>query len=97
MTPITLITLRFLADRTRDPVTGRIRSVDLREISEPMRQAIIDLGMMEPPLVEVDADQVFLNGHGHQYLHELDAPTGISSQHSREYWKVMDRRFGRRL
>lgn len=68
MTPIKLATLRFVAERTRDPITGRIKTVDLREIGEPMRQKIIDLGMMEPPLVQVDADQVSITGYGDQYL-----------------------------
>lgn len=31
---------------------------DLRRVSEPMRQRLIDLAMMDPPLVEVDADRV---------------------------------------
>lgn len=38
--------------------------VDLRHISEAMRQKIIDLGMMEPPLVEVDADRVSITKDG---------------------------------
>lgn len=32
--------------------------VDLREVSEPMRQKIIDLGMNEPPLINVRGDLI---------------------------------------
>lgn len=46
--------------------------VDLREISEPMRQRIIDLGMMEPPLVDVNADQVYLTDAGRTALAESE-------------------------
>lgn len=38
--------------------------VDLRKIGEPMRQRLIDLAMEEPPLVDVDADRVFLTEAG---------------------------------
>lgn len=41
-----------------------VGSVDLRKISEPMRQRLIDLAMEEPPLVDVDADQVSLTDAG---------------------------------
>jgi hypothetical protein len=40
------------------------RSLDLRRVSEPMRQRLIDLAMCEPPLVDVDADRVFLTEAG---------------------------------
>ena len=43
---------------------AKVGSVDLRKISEPTRQRLIDLGMMEPPLVEVDADCVSLTEAG---------------------------------
>ncbi len=68
MTPIKLATLRFVAERTR--IAGRIQTVDIRAISEPMRQKIIDLGMMDPPLVKIDADQVSITGYGDQYLRD---------------------------
>lgn len=45
-------------------------SVDIRAISEPYRQRMIDLGMMEPPLVQVDADRVSLTDAGRQTLQE---------------------------
>jgi hypothetical protein len=57
MTPIQIAALRFVCDRPIDRA-GRHKTVDLREISEPMRQRLIDLAMHEPPLVDVDADQV---------------------------------------
>lgn len=47
--------LRYLA---------QVGYVDLRKISEPTRQRLIDLGMMEPPLVDVDADRVSLTEAG---------------------------------
>lgn len=45
-------------------------TVDLRRISEPTRQKVIDLGMMEPPLVDVDADRVFITRAGRLALQE---------------------------
>lgn len=47
---------------------AKVGSVDLRKISEPMRQRLIDLGMREPPLVDVDADRVSLTMEGFQAL-----------------------------
>jgi hypothetical protein len=44
---------------------AEVGGVDLRKISEPMRQRLIDLAMEEPPLVDVDADRVFLTQAGH--------------------------------
>jgi hypothetical protein len=41
---------------------------DLRTVSEPMRQKLIELGMAEPPLVDVDADRVFITKAGREYL-----------------------------
>lgn len=43
---------------------AQVGSVDLRKISEPMRQRLIDLGMMEPPLVDVIGDRVSLTAAG---------------------------------
>lgn len=43
---------------------AEVGTLDLRKISEPMRQRLIDLGMEEPPLVEVDADRVRLTAAG---------------------------------
>jgi len=39
---------------------------DLRKVSEQYRQGLIDLGMREPPLIEVDADRVTLTDAGRQ-------------------------------
>lgn len=68
MTPTGLAALLFVAERPVDRASGRRQTVDLRRISEPMRQAIIDLGMREPPFVEVDADQVTITADGELYL-----------------------------
>lgn len=38
--------------------------LDLRHVSEPLRQRLIDLAMLEPPLVDVDADRVFITAAG---------------------------------
>lgn len=43
---------------------AEVGCVDLRTISEPLRQRLIDLAMEEPPLVDVDADRVFLTKAG---------------------------------
>ncbi len=40
------------------------KDMDLRKVSEPMRQRLIDLAMQEPPLVDVDADRVFITDAG---------------------------------
>jgi hypothetical protein len=64
MTPILRAALAFVDVRRVDPASGRAKAVDLREISEPMRQRIIDLGMMEPALVDVEGDRVFLTPAG---------------------------------
>lgn len=44
------------------------RTLDLRKVSEPMRQRLIDMGMMEPPLVDVDGDHVRLTDAGRAWL-----------------------------
>lgn len=41
---------------------------DLRKISEGLRQRLIDLAMMEPPLVDVDADRVSITTAGRAAL-----------------------------
>ena len=40
----------------------------LSRINEPTRQRIIDLGMMEPPLVDADGDYVFITPAGRAAL-----------------------------
>jgi hypothetical protein len=65
MTPIQKAALDFVGDVRTDRATGRIQQHDLRDISEPMRQALIDLAMMEPALVDVDGGRVFLTVAGH--------------------------------
>jgi hypothetical protein len=47
-------------------VSEMMENVDLRGTSEAMRQRLIDLAMMEPPLVDVDADRVFLTAAGRE-------------------------------
>lgn len=42
----------------------RRRHVDIRTVSEAYRQAAIDLGMMEPPMVEIEADMLRLTDAG---------------------------------
>lgn len=41
---------------------------DLRKLSELRRQVIITLGMAEPPLVDVRADEVFITDAGRTAL-----------------------------
>lgn len=72
MTPIQVAALRFVAHRRVDLTTDRIQSVDLREISEPMRQRLIDLAMMEKPLVDVDGPRVMLTLRGDEVLRDID-------------------------
>lgn len=73
MTPIQLAAFQFVADRRVDRTTGRHKEVSLDEISEPMRQRIIDLAMMEPPLVDLDGPRVFLTGCGYIKLNAIRA------------------------
>lgn len=47
---------------------AEVGAMDLRKISEPTRQRLIDLAMEDPPLVDVDADRVFLTAAGRQSL-----------------------------
>lgn len=47
--------LRYLAN---------VGEVDMRRISEPFRQRLIDLAMREPPLVDAAADRAFLTDAG---------------------------------
>lgn len=43
-------------------------TLDLRSVGEKLRQGLIDLGMREPPLVDVDADRVYLTQAGREAL-----------------------------
>lgn len=44
------------------------RGLDLRKIRESTRQRAIDLAMMEPPLVDVDSDRLFITPAGRAAL-----------------------------
>ena len=86
LTPIQLATFKFVAERRI--VDGRHQTVDLREISEPMRQRIIDLAMMDPPLIGVDGPRVVLSGHGYILAREIreihSSDGGVESQTRKE-------------
>lgn len=47
---------------------ARVGNLDLRRVSEPTRQRLIELAMEEPPLVDVDADRVFLTAAGRSLI-----------------------------
>jgi hypothetical protein len=51
---------------------AKIGPFDLRTVGEPMRQKLIELGMAEPPLVDVDADRVFITKAGREALAAYD-------------------------
>lgn len=74
LTPIQLVTFKFIAERRI--VNGRHQTVLIDEISEPMRQRIIDLAMMEPPLVGVDGPRVVLSGYGYILARQLREGSG---------------------
>lgn len=57
---------------------AEVGCLDLRKISEPMRQRLIDLAMEEPPLVDVEADQVRLTAAG---LSSIDATQSCFGSH----------------
>lgn len=57
-TPAALIVLRHIAER----------GADLRQVSEAFRQTAIDLAMAEPPLVDIDADRLFVTPAGEAEL-----------------------------
>lgn len=42
--------------------------VSLREVGEAYRQRLIDLGMQEPPLVDVDGERVKITAAGARLL-----------------------------
>lgn len=46
----------------------RKRSIDLRQRSEAYRQRVIDMAMMEPPLLDIHGDWIFLTDAGRQAL-----------------------------
>ena len=46
------------------------RVSSLAAMSEPMRQAVIGLGMMEPPLIDTLGDSVFVTSQGDAALVE---------------------------
>ena len=48
------------------------RGADLRKVSEQYRQHLITFGMMEPPLVDVDADRVTINAAGRAALTDAE-------------------------
>jgi hypothetical protein len=52
----------------------RHQPVNLNEVGELYRHALIDLGMMEPPLVEVDGELVFATPAAVDALNASAAP-----------------------
>lgn len=54
---------------------AEVKVLDLRKISEPMRQRLIDLAMEDPQLVDVDADRVYLTDAGHAALNNGQSST----------------------
>ena len=74
--PIHWAALQFVGDRRIDRASGRAVAVDLRAIGEPMRQVVIDLAMMEPPLVDVEGDSLFLTPDGFAELARSKNPAG---------------------
>lgn len=68
MTEAQIIVLRHIAEPRVDMLTGRINQIDIRRISEPYRQRAIDLGMMDPPLVEIDGDFLRITDAGRAAL-----------------------------
>jgi len=75
LTPIQYAALKFVSETRTDRATGRRRDVTLREISEPMRQRLIDLAMMEPQLVDVYGDTIFVTDAA------LELLTNIKQEH----------------
>lgn len=71
VTPIHNATLDFIARHRFDRATGRHHDLLLHEVSEPMRQRIIDLAMMEPPLVDMDGPRVVMTLSGLKQLAEI--------------------------
>ena len=54
----------------------------LNEISEPMREKLIDLAMMEPPLVDTDGPRVFATPAGRALLEDGDSEGNQNDHHS---------------
>ena len=62
------IVLAHIAEPRVDMFSGRINQLDIRRLSEPYRQAAIHLGMIEPPLVDIDGDFLFVTDAGRRAL-----------------------------
>lgn len=64
--------LRHIADAPQGKTMGRPRRVDIRNVSEAYRQRVIDLGMMQPPLVDIDGDWLSVTDAGRSALRSLE-------------------------
>lgn len=49
-------------------IAGTKNGRDIRSLCEPYRQKAIDLGMMEPPLVDINGDWLFATPAGRAAL-----------------------------
>lgn len=57
--------LRHIAEMNTPSAGSRRKlGVDITKVSEPMRQRIIDLGMHEPPLVDIQGDMIDVTAAG---------------------------------
>ena len=54
-------------------------TVDIRRQIEEYRQRAIDLGMMEPPLVDIEADRLTLTDAGREALKATPCPAAPTS------------------
>ena len=70
LTDAHIIVLRHIAEPRVDMFSGRVNQLDIRKLSEPYRQRAIDLGMMEPPLVDIDGDFLFVTAAGRAALEQ---------------------------
>lgn len=56
----------------------RQQVVDIRGVGEALRQRCIDLAMKEPPLIEIDADQMSLTAAGRHAVSLEDHLSGTN-------------------
>lgn len=69
--------LRHIAQmNTPQPGSQRTLGVDITKVSERQRQIIIDLGMHEPPLVDIQGDMIDVTAHGLAVLVNLRVVNG---------------------
>lgn len=69
---------RVVLQHVAETEAGALRKhkIDIRSVSENYRQRAIDLGMMEPPLIDIDGDYLFITEAGRRALQSEERDNG---------------------